>query len=334
MAMVHQMWLWVIDDRTVITAGTERMASGDKTLHKFLEDSLQNFTDHLNTNDEAPNRKSKFRPANQLVQELVSRCTHFLDRPNLAGFPDPFFSSFDNVIGGVSARVTDKYTSFRKSLEASEAIIRNSANITINEESELLLDIRDVRDELSMVRNVFCQQRDVLEDMSTEFAHHAPGVHNSVHVSGSGSMPRVSTFLRRLQLIDENAENVEQAIQHLLDLKSQRASLNEAVSIADQTAVMMDQAETLLEQSKHAAYQGKIILVFTIVTVFFTPLSWMSAIFAVDLENGQAYMPWQVVTGELASLALTGVIVLLAFFLFREPKAQNESKVLRCVTES
>src|SRR5207244_3766910 len=106
---------------------------------------------------QSPIQITKNRPGNLLIQELVSRCTHFLDRPNLAGFDDPIFSSFDNVIGRVSAKVTDKYTEFRKTLGGPENIIRDPNTITISEESELLLDIRDVRDELSMVRNVFCQ---------------------------------------------------------------------------------------------------------------------------------------------------------------------------------
>ena len=321
--MVHQMWLWVIDERTIISAGTERMASDDKSFFQFLERSLQKFTENLYTsNGENPHQLSKHRPGHLLIQELVSRCTHFLDRPNLAGFEDPIFSSFDNVVGRVSEKVTGKYSEFRESLEAPEQQIRDTSNITISVESELLLDIRDVRDELSMVRNVFCQQRDVLEDMSTELEDSRADIHN---VSGSGCIPRVSKFLRRLQLIDENAENVERAIQQLLDLKSQRASLNEACSTADQTRAITKQAASLAKQADHSAQQGKVILAFTVVTVFFTPLSWMSAIFAVNLEDGQAYRSWQVVTGEVASLVLTGLIVWLGLLLFnREPTAPEE----------
>jgi hypothetical protein len=319
--MVHQMWLWVIDERTIISAGTERMATDNKSFFKFLERSLQKFTENLYTgNGETPLQRSKHRPGNLLIQELVSRCTHFLDRPNLAGFEDPIFSSFDNVVGRVSEKVTGKYSEFRESLEAPEHQIRDTSNITISVESELLLDIRDVRDELSMVRNVFCQQRDVLEDMSTELEDSRADIHN-----GSSCIPRVSKFLRRLQLIDENAENVERAIQQLLDLKSQRANLNEACSTADQTRAITKQAASLAKQADQSAQQGKVILAFTVVTVFFTPLSWMSAIFAVNLEDGQAYRAWQVVTGEVASLVLTGLVIWLALLLFnREPEASEE----------
>lgn len=114
-----------------------------------------------------------------------------------------------------------------------------------------------------MVRNVFCQQRDVLEDMSTELLDSKADIHNKVF-SGSSCIPRVSKFLRRLKLIDENAENVERAIQHFLDLKQRRANLNEACNTADQTRFLANQAY-------HTARQGKIILVFTVVTVFFAP---------------------------------------------------------------
>jgi Mg2+ and Co2+ transporter CorA len=293
------------------------MASDERSLFQFLERSLQNFTERLYINNsETPNSTSKFRPANLLIQEFVSRCTNFLDRPNLAGFTYPLFSSFDNVIGGVSEEVTRKYTDFRKSLEGGDDKIRDTANIEITRESELLLDIRDVRDELSMVRNVFCQQRDVLEDMSAELLDSKADIHNTIF-SGSSCIPRVSKFLRRLELIDENAENVERAIQHLLDLKQKRANLNEACSTADQTRLLTDQAS-------NTTRQGKIILAFTVVTVFFTPLSWVSAIFTVDIDNGKPYQPWQVVLGEIASLLFTVLIVVLALLQFDPDKSKKQ----------
>jgi Mg2+ and Co2+ transporter CorA len=311
--MVHQMWLWVIDDRTIISAFTEQMASDDRSLFQFLDRSLENFTERLYvSNSESSLPTSKIRPANLLIQEFVSRCTNFLDRPNLAGFSDPLFSSFDNVIGGVSEKVTKKYADFRSTLESVEDKIRDTVNINITEESELLLDIRDVRDELSMVRNVFCQQRDVLEDMNTELSDSKTDIHSTVF-SGSSCIPRVSKFLRRLQLIDENAEIVERAIQHLLDLKQKRANLN--------------QTRYLACQASNTARQGKIILAFTVVTVFFTPLSWASAVFAVDLDSGRIYKSWQVVLGQFASLMFTILIVWMAFLLVdggsSEPKGQK-----------
>jgi len=321
--MVHQMWLWVIDDRTIISAFTEQMSSDDRSLFQSLERSLENFTERLYvSNSESSLPTSKFRPANLLIQEFVSRCTNFLDRPTLAGFADPLFSSFDNVIGGVSEQVTKKYSDFRESLEAkarataTEDDIHDTVNIKITEESQLLLDIRDVRDELSMVRNVFCKQRDVLEDMNTELSDNKTDIHSTVF-SGTSCIPRVSKFLRRLQLIDENAEIVEQAIQHLLDLKQKRANLTEARSTAEQTKYLARQASSTMRQ-------GKIILAFTVVTVLFTPLSWVSAVFAVDLDSGRKYKPWQVVLGEFASLLFTILIVWMAFLLFGQ--GSDESK--------
>ena len=310
------MWLWVIDDRTVISAFTERMASEKTSLFQFLESSLRSFTERLYvSNSENSPSVSKFRPANLLSQEFVSRSTNFLDRPNLAGFADPLFSSFDNVIGRISEEVTKKYSDFRASLEAGDDKIRDPVNIEITHESELLLDIRDVRDELSMVRNVFCQQRDVLEDMTTELADTEADNDNTVFL-GPRCIPRVSKFLRRLQLIDENAEDVERAIQRLLDLKLMRANLNEACSTSDQTRYLAIQAS-------NTSRQGKIILAFTVVTVFFTPLSWISGILAVDLDGNRKYKPWEVAIGEAASLLLT-VVIVSALLLF--DKGFKESK--------
>jgi hypothetical protein len=320
--MVNQMWLWVIDQRTIITAFTERIQTGEKSLFEFLSNSLEYLNEHFIPELGTSPRIPMVWPAKTLARELVSLSVNFLDRPNLAGFIDPVFSTFDNEIGGVSERVTKKYTEFRESLEDYEKSGYDnnddlSKYINIMDESELLLDIRDVRDELSMVRNVFCQQRDVLEDMDTELSDgNAEIVEYQTIFNGPSCNPRVSKFLRRLKLIDENAENVEKAIQHLLDLKQKRANLNEARNTAESVLNTEKQLKLLANQAISTARQGKIILAFTVVTVFFTPLSWMSALFAVDLESGQKYKSWQVVVGEFTSLLFTAVIVWLAFILF------------------
>jgi hypothetical protein len=173
MVMVHQMWLWVIDDRTVVSAFTERIHTDKRSLFGYIDDSIQGFSRRNQVDSEGHLLAHDRGLTKLLIRELVSRCVNFLDRPNLAGFTDPVFSSFDNEIGRVSEKVTKKYTDFRKSLDAIERNLSNSelnrpGQEDITSESELLLDIRDVRDELCMVRNVFCQQRDVLEDMDTE----------------------------------------------------------------------------------------------------------------------------------------------------------------------
>lgn len=298
--MVHQMWLWVLDERTVVTAFTERIQPGKSTLFTALSSALQEMKQ-----TPLPQRSNSSWPAKFLARELVSQCVNFLDRPNLAGFKDPVFSSFDNEIGGVSERVTKKYTEFRESLGSDHDDPSDPETvINIHGESELLLDIRDVRDELSMVRNVFCQQRDVLEDMETEFSH-GSSVKSNDHqalFNGPSCNPRVPKFLRRLQLIDENAENVERAVQHLLDLKQKQANLNEASSTAQQTTFLARQAES-------SARQGKVILAFTVVTVLFTPLSWIGAILTINLEQGDTYKTWQVVFGEVAALIFTAMVI-------------------------
>ncbi|KAI1194793.1 hypothetical protein F5X97DRAFT_335768 [Nemania serpens] len=112
-------------------------------------------------------------------------------------------------------------------------------------------------------------------------------------------------YQSRFQKLDEDAERVERHILVQLDLKQKHAAIKEA-----HTASVMSAA----------------IVGFTVITIIFTPLSFLTSLFALPIDQFQqnqkegkyatSYIGKWIATGEIASLAVTVAATLLACVYF------------------
>lgn len=156
----------------------------------------------------------------------------------------------------------------------------------IKREKSFLHQINDIREELAMIQRVLNQQ----EEIWGEFASNIwPGIWAK---SQEGRKPYfientdekaseeeralmrlvlqpnllIQKFGRRIQQLDEDAERVERSVITSLDVKAKHASLRESHA----TAVMS------------AAVFG-----FTVITIIFTPLSFVMSLFALPIQSFQ-----------------------------------------------
>jgi hypothetical protein len=155
-------------------------------------------------------------------------------------------------------------------------------NIKIESEKKYLHRIGDIREELSMIRRVLVQQEDVWKDF-------ASNTWPKYWITGRMIIPvadlsKISfhdrniwkkimkpqelfvQYRRRISQLNEDAERVQGVILVKLDLKQKHASLREAHSTAIMSAA---------------------VLGFTIVTVIFTPLAFVMALFALPIKQFQ-----------------------------------------------
>jgi hypothetical protein len=183
------------------------------------------------------------------------------------------------------------------------------AHFSIERETNCLHLIRDIRDELNMIKFVLHSQREVFEsilsvakkqkriDLEAELhksiakgPYNQPGFNNAwSNVSDDLTDDRtIHTITQRLEHLDNDAQRVETSVtpfsvyfgefpaddfklNHLLDLKQKQANIDEASSASKQ-------AQEATRQAQETANQGKAILVFTVVTVIFVspPISTVS----------------------------------------------------------
>jgi Mg2+ and Co2+ transporter CorA len=139
--------------------------------------------------------------------------------------------------------------------------------IQIEKERKLLYRISDIRDELAMIKSVLTEQGEVW-GLFYKNLRESKVAKWDPNIARSANRPQeqIPKFQRRIQKIDEDAQRVEQWIQGQLDLKKTHASLRDSHN------------STLLSTA---------VIGFTVITVIFTPLSFMASLLALPSVDFQ-----------------------------------------------
>jgi Mg2+ and Co2+ transporter CorA len=146
--------------------------------------------------------------------------------------------------------------------------------LDIGAETNLLAEIKDIRDELNMIAKVLEDQRNVMPDLETsikDIYHEAKLNQKEVGRRFKDMLKTIDTHIRDLERMDIQAERIYKSITDLLDLKQKHANAFEARFARDQAAGTARQSQT--------------IMVFTIVTIIFLPLSWCELTSRILLEG-------------------------------------------------
>lgn len=159
--------------------------------------------------------------------------------------------------------------------------------LDIGEETALLAETKDIRDELNMISMVLKSQTSVLDDLSNALLEELRGNQHQqkqadVRKRFREQLKIIDVHLKDLERMDRQAEGIYTSLTHLLDLKQKHANAFEARFARDQAAF--------------TGRQGQTIMVFTIVTIVFLPMSFIAAFFAIPVkefahENGAPSLP-------------------------------------------
>jgi ankyrin repeat protein/Mg2+ and Co2+ transporter CorA len=146
--------------------------------------------------------------------------------------------------------------------------------LDIGAETDLLAETKDIRDELNMISKVLEDQRIVLPDMEASITD----IYREEHKSQQDLKRRfkdmlktIDTHIKDLERMDKQAKRIYESITDLLDLKQKHANAFEARFARDQAAGTARQSQT--------------IMVFTIVTIIFLPLSFIAAMFTINIQE-------------------------------------------------
>ncbi|KAK2761809.1 hypothetical protein FQN54_001639 [Arachnomyces sp. PD_36] len=261
--MVNQLWLWKMDDTTIISASPERWHEGNE--HKLLSSLLATRLDWFR------------QPLDEWVMRIVLRCIHFSEEPWRAGLDELYTSIFARSIATVANKEVKCYRSFKEAVQQGKA-----KSLEIREEITLLQEIKDIRDELNMLNHVLSDQKDVVarllrysgKDIESDFEHEW------------GTDARCNRVAR----MSKDADRVERSINHLLDLKQKQSNLEEAISARKQ-------AEDTARQGQYIFIFTVVTIIFVSVLYTFmlkplvnpvyvqAPLSFMAALFALQISE-------------------------------------------------
>ncbi|KAJ5490973.1 hypothetical protein N7539_002540 [Penicillium diatomitis] len=305
--MVDQLWMWILGTNLIVTSFPQRWDQPKNDPLNVLDGIIEDIN-------------SKTRDSVKSVYDLAiiitNRCSGIFDRHRRGDDEYQFLDMFESSIGIATDRETLLFNRFNHASSQASAwlrshrrlkpLARSSARsisgregvdekfspdeeesylddeqplfidrlLDIGEETDLLAETKDIRDELNMIRAVLEHQQHVLTDLQDVIC----SVYLAQQMSQTDVKKRfkdqqrvIDMHLKDIDRMDKQAERIYHSITDLLDLKQKHANAFEARFARDQAA--------------GTARQGKTIMVFTIVTIIFLPLSFIASIFTINMKD-------------------------------------------------
>lgn len=306
--MVDQLWMWILGTNLIVTGFPQRWDQPKNdplnVLDGIIEDINSKTRDPVNS-------------VYDLAIIITNRCSGVFDRHRLGDDEYQFLDMFESSIGIATDRETLLFNRFNHaSVQASgwlkshrklNRFSRNSARsisgrdgaadednsgdgvdyhlddgqplfvdrlLDIGEETDLLAETKDIRDELNMIRTVLEHQEHVLEGFQEVICEIYHGQHRSQHEVKKrfkDQQRMIDMHVKDIDRMDKQAERIYHSITDLLDLKQKHANAFEARFARDQAA--------------GTTRQSKTIMVFTIVTIVFLPLSFITSVFTINMKE-------------------------------------------------
>ncbi|SCO82806.1 uncharacterized protein FRV6_07019 [Fusarium oxysporum] len=269
---VNQLWLWAIGDKWLITATNDPI---DGSKDRLSEGVLEALDKKVKIGGTSFQPKSSM----ELSKLIVDHCIGFYEkRPKKASKDEPSnnsdeekresFSvrqSFSNFVNDLGRRQTQLINQFA-SQSATAGDIETTSNKNVLTGSEMRMasqeaealscGIKDVRDELNILKSVANHQNTVQKGLATKFSDTRQDTLAAKYV------------LRDIEEMEKVAERIESAGEPQVDTARS------------------------LQQGQESVRQGRILMIFTVVTILFLPLSFLSSLFALDVASFREAPGW------------------------------------------
>jgi Mg2+ and Co2+ transporter CorA len=152
-------------------------------------------------------------------------------------------------------------------------------NLSVKKELDLLRTVADMEDELEILRHLFHEQERVIKGFLTVIDEHGINQRHEEHEidqrhgvkAAKRALADVREFGEEARRIWYNAHNIREQLSYLLSLKQTTANLEEA-----RGSRMMQ---------KDTAEQGRTMMIFTVFTVVFLPLSFFTSLYGMNLRE-------------------------------------------------
>ncbi|KAH6708782.1 hypothetical protein BKA61DRAFT_557600 [Leptodontidium sp. MPI-SDFR-AT-0119] len=134
-----------------------------------------------------------------------------------------------------------------------------------------------------------------------------------------GSIDEISKMFQR-------AKKANQALDFLVDLKQKQSNVLDSRSARIQTEESLKMTEQTVKMTKENKRQGKTLMVFTIVTIIFLPLSFMAAFFAINIaafqRDEKGFLGLGYVSEIMFPISAT-ITAVLIYFAFKVERLEN-----------
>ncbi|KAI9147647.1 LOW QUALITY PROTEIN: hypothetical protein HJFPF1_12677 [Paramyrothecium foliicola] len=343
--MVDQLWMWILDDHTIITCFPKRYglnrqdASG---VHKAIRQRLSQI------------RRNHIRSAYDLALIIIDESSSlFFDRTKTDERQPQVMEIFSEAIGNMAHKQTISSNHLwhwadelarASSTQASRVDLSalHIALLNITPEGKLQRETKDIIEELDILIHTTRRQRELLK----RFKKHGEnlldrnGTFKSGHWDGKPEHMDARSLASLQSLRDgedqeqyekwkwfrTNAEEiileVEDHLEELLGLHSSAdavcKSLDNLLALKQQQASVVVAWQSI-RHGEEAVKQGRAIMIFTIITIIFLPLAFMAAIFGMNnntLGDDKMSLGQQLKLMFSISVGVIAVVVVIAFSNF------------------
>lgn len=346
--MVDQLWMWVLGPNLIVTSFPQRWQQPKNDPLNVLD----NVIEDINSKTREP-----VKSVYDLAMTITSRCTGVFDRHRM-GMGDEeyqFLDMFESSIGSATDRETMLFKEFNSASAQASAWLQHHRKparfsrylsnsekelaeiqertekallgpeeftrgpmfvdklLDIGQETDLLAETKDIRDELNMISKVLDDQTSVLPDLLDcildIYQSSNPRISQSdVKKRARDQLKTIEMHLKDIERMDKQAIRIYESITDMLDLKQKHANAFEARFARDSAVGTQRQSQT--------------IMVFTIVTIVFLPLSFIAAFFAInvrefprDQSSGNTSLPLAYVSKYMFGIGFAVTIPLIVVAL-------------------
>ncbi|KAJ4127730.1 hypothetical protein NW768_008002 [Fusarium equiseti] len=330
---VSQLWIWIIDDRWLISCTSS-------TMNHENDDLVTSVLKYLNNEVESGSCQRQPNSANDMSRAIADYCIYTYEKKRkdenssdkhagtepgentgngerttkqatidgnkgvtsqqLAGRKQrsirQVYSDHINEIGRRESNLFSLFSDRERQFKETgyRSFTMEELDRALGEGATQLHRIKDVRDELNILKTIAKYQLTVRSKMAGETRRREDLI--------------AAYMLGDIIELDNNAKQMHDAFISTISLQ---------------------ESELANFQAQEAVKQGKTVMVFTVVTVWFLPLSFLTSLFALDVSSFLEAPPWALVivfTVPLLFLAAAGVYM---YHVERVTKQQRQSSADR-----
>ncbi|VUC26309.1 unnamed protein product [Clonostachys rosea] len=289
---VNQLWVWVIGSKWLITATCDPIDGIEETLP-------QGIIDHIRKQARVRGNRSQPYTPFYMSKLLLDYCIGSYERVPVAADKEQLsirqiFSNYINTIGREETTLFEKFSKFssktndRRKLQ--HLLLDNQIREATEDAKIMSCEIKDIRDELNILKSVAKFQREVEKKLSTSGSGKAGFSNNPSRTLSSNSTLRADYVVDDISQMDEISDRIQSSISETLSL---------------------EQSEIANLQATLSVEQGKTLMIFTIVTIAFLPLSFLTSYFAMDTERFHQNTLWSKLVVFAPLLFLPPMLLLL-----------------------
>ncbi|KAK8046090.1 ankyrin repeat protein [Apiospora saccharicola] len=357
--MVDQLWMWVLDEHTILTFFPRRYGANknDATgVHKSIRTKLDKVS-------KSRHPEQQMGSVWDLALIIFDECTNtFFDRTKTPDRQPQIIDDFSEAIGNVTIAF-DRLWAWTEQWKANNSLKSKSrttdlhvALLDINPEGKLQREIKDIIEELEIMIHINRIHKTILKSfihqvirimdpnghMKSRFSGYRT---NDEHVERTAPTPKISVggrtpsgsanktdYDRFESKGEEVLIKVTSRIEELEELR--RSAQSTSDSIKDLLALKQQQASVVqawqaTQQTEETVAQGRSIMMFTVVTIVFAPLSFMTSVFGM---NAYEFSPSQnnvkIIDQLKFILPVSAATILLVLFLAFSPYVRAILKAL------